>query len=152
MSAGNENGGVKMDLFSKEEQATEVASSGGVVVQLDVFAAIQAHVQWKQRLLKYINGESEEKLDPEVVGSDCRCALGEWIHSEGEEKYGEHAKFQSLKAIHSDFHTHAAEVVFAVDRGESEHALKLLQNGDYPKISNRIKSMLAGLSLEFEFT
>lgn len=140
-----------METFSKGHQPAGIAANGGVVVQLDVFAAIQAHVQWKQRLLKYINGESEEKLEPEVVGNDCLCALGQWIYSEGEKKYGEHAKFQALKAIHSDFHSHAAEVVFAVDRGENDYALKLLQNGTYPKISNRIKSILAGLSLEFDF-
>lgn len=118
---------------------------------LDVFAAIQAHVQWKQRLLHYIHGESEEKLEPEVVGSDCTCSLGQWIYSRGEAKYGEHPKFQSLKAIHADFHAYAADVVVAVHRGEREHALRLLQNGEYPRVSNRIKSMLAGLSLEFDF-
>lgn len=128
------------------------AAEAGVVVQLDVFAAIQAHVQWKQRLLKYIHGDSDETLDPEIVGSDCHCELGKWIHSEGESKYGEHAKFRSLKDVHSDFHAHAAEVVHAVHRGEHDAALKLLQYGDYSKVSNRIKSMLAGLSLEFDFS
>jgi len=121
-------------------------------LQLDVFAAIQAHVQWKLRLQHYIDGDGEERLDPEVVGSDCRCALGQWIYGHGEERYGDHHKFQSLKKIHADFHTYAADVVRAVHNGEREHALRLLQQGEYPKVSNRIKSMLAGLSLEFDFS
>ncbi len=120
--------------------------------QLDVFAAIQAHVQWKQRLLNYINGRSEEQLDPEVVGSDCLCALGRWIYGHGSQHYGKHPNFLSLKSVHADFHGHAAEVVQAVDRGETKQALRLLQSGDYPRASNRIKSMLAGLSLEFDFS
>ena len=119
---------------------------------LDVCAAIQAHVQWKQRLLAYIRGEGDEKLDPEVVGSDCICALGQWIYGAGGVHYGEHPKFQSLKSIHTDFHRYAADVVIAVHRGDEVHALKLLQHGEYPKVSNRIKSMLAGLSLEFDFS
>lgn len=125
--------------------------NGEATQELDVFAAIQAHVQWKQRLLKYIEGESDEELDPEVVGSDCRCALGQWIYGYGVAHYGDHEKFQSLKAIHADFHTYAAKVVEAVQEGDPEQAMFLLQKGEYPKVSNRIKSMLAGLSLEFDF-
>lgn len=119
--------------------------------QLDVFAAIQAHVQWKQRLLSYIQGTSEEELDAEKVGSDCLCSLGQWIYGHGGRNYGEHASFTELKNTHADFHTHAAEVVLAVQRGQTEEAMTLLQKGEYPKVSNRIKSMLAKLSLEFDF-
>lgn len=127
-------------------------NGSGDGLQLDVFAAIQAHVQWKQRLLHYIDSDGEERLDPEVVGSDCRCELGQWLYGHGATRYGDHPKFQSLKKIHADFHAYAADVVRAVDNGEREHALRLLQNGEYPKVSNRIKSMLAGLSLEFDFS
>lgn len=119
--------------------------------QLDVVAAIQAHVQWKLKLLAYIHGEGEEKLDPEEVSSDCLCKLGQWIYGHGAESYGDHDKFQSLKAVHADFHRYAGDVVRAVNQGEKEHALHLLQSGEYPKVSNRIKSMLAGISLEFDF-
>lgn len=127
-------------------------SGSGAHEQLDVFAAIQAHVQWKQRLLNYIQGTSEEELDAEKVGSDCLCSLGQWIYGYGGYNYGEHASFTELKDIHADFHLHAAEVVRAVQRGQTEEAMTLLQKGEYPKVSNRIKSMLAKLSLEFDFS
>lgn len=119
--------------------------------RLDVMAAIQAHVQWKLRLQAYIDG-SEEEFDPEVVGSDCLCSLGRWIHGHGEERYGDHPRFLLMKQIHADFHTYAAEVVKAVQRGEQENARNLLLKGEYAKVSNRIKSVLAGLSLEFDFS
>jgi hypothetical protein len=125
--------------------------SGEALQELDVFTAIQSHVQWKLRLLSYIEGTSEEVLEPEVVGSDNLCALGKWIYSHGAEHYGDHPKFQSLKDIHAEFHTYASDVVRAVHSGDKEHALHLLQQGEYPKISNRIKSVLAGLSLESDF-
>jgi hypothetical protein len=141
-----------MALFRDKNKSLQESGTGkDGVAELDISAAIQAHVQWKQRLLSYINGEGEERLDPDVVGSDCLCSLGKWIHGHGAECYGEHPKFLSLKAIHADFHTYAAAVVHAVHRGEKEHALRLLQGGEYPKVSNRIKSMLAGIALEFDF-
>ena len=141
-----------MVVFRDSNKAQADSGSEAAGQQLDVAAAIQAHVQWKLRLLAYINGESEEELDPDVVGSDCLCSLGHWIYGHGADRYGDHPKFLSLKAIHADFHTYAGDVVRAVNDGEKEHALRLLQRGEYPKVSNRIKSMLAGISLEFDFT
>jgi len=126
-------------------------SGGSGHEQLDVFEAIQAHVQWKQRLLGYIHGTGEEVLDPERVGSDCLCSLGQWIYGHGGSHYGGHPRFGELKSLHADFHFHAAEVVRAVHRGQGEDALELLQKGEYAKVSNRIKSMLARLSLELDF-
>jgi hypothetical protein len=143
----------RMALFwGKNKSLQESGTGKDGVADLDISAAILAHVQWKQRLLSYIDGKGEERLDPEVVGSDCLCTLGKWIHGYGSECYGEHPKFLSLKTIHADFHSCAAGVVHAVHHGEKEHALRLLQSGEYPKISNRIKSMLAGIALEFDFS
>ncbi len=133
-----------------DSDSTKVVA--GVTGELDVYNALQAHVQWKQRLLAYINGTSEEQLDAENVGSDCLCALGQWIYGPGGNSYGEHVKFVELKSVHTDFHLLAAEVVRAVQSDQQEQALELLQKGDYPKVSNRIKSMLAKLSLEFDFS
>lgn len=129
-----------------------VEQQNGADEKLDVIAAIQAHVQWKQRLLSYIDGTSDEELDAEKVGSDCLCSLGQWIYGYGGRSFGEHVRFAELKTTHADFHLHAADVVRSVQRGENEEALNLLQKGEYPKVSNRIKSMLAKLSLEFDFS
>lgn len=125
--------------------------NGESPLELDISAAIRAHVKWKQRLVKYIEGESEEVLDPEEVGSDCLCTLGRWIYGHGEAHYGDHPRFELLKSTHADFHAYAADVVNAVHHGDRDHALRLLQKGEYPKVSNRIKSMLAALSLEYDF-
>ena len=42
--------------------------------------AINAHIHWKIRLEKYLDGTSEEKLDPKLVSRDDQCKLGKWIH------------------------------------------------------------------------
>lgn len=139
-----------MALFS--DKASSRSEATEALKLLNVCAAIQAHIQWKQRLQRYIRGESDELLDPGVVGCDKSCALGEWLHSHGELHFGEHEKFRQLKSVHTDFHAYAADVIQAVHSGEQEHAYRLLHNGEYPKVSNRIKSMLAGLSLEFDFS
>lgn len=138
-------------MLRRRAKMTSDGCVGGVLPGLDVMAAIQVHVQWKQRLLAHIRDPQAEPLDPDVVGSDRLCELGQWIHGQGEAKYGEHPGFQTLKAMHAEFHACAADVIHAVERGEQAHALKLLQVGEYPKVSNRIKSMLAGLSLDFDF-
>lgn len=118
---------------------------------LDIVAALLAHLQWKQRLQGYIAGTSEEVLDAEMVACDRSCSLGQWIHGEGGEAYGGAEKFIGLRVTHEAFHRHAAEVVRAVHRGEPREAQRLLTQGEYSRCSNRIKSMLAGLSLRFHF-
>ena len=128
-----------------------MASLHDSCMKLDIFAAIHAHVQWKQRLLHCINGETDEKLDPKQVGSDHQCELGKWLHGSGAEKYSDYPSFDSLKAIHADFHHLAADIVKAAHRGDREGALLLLNHGEYPKVSNRVKSILAAMSLSSDF-
>ncbi len=117
---------------------------------IDIPAAIQAHVLWKLRLQNYINGKGEA-LDAAVVGCDCDCVLGHWIHSEGEEVYGPHPTFREVKAIHAEFHRRAGEVVRAVDNGDRPGAQAILGAQEFLKASEQIKKKLASLFLEFDF-
>lgn len=54
------------------------------VIQADinVMDAINAHVLWKIRLEKYMDGTSEEKLDAKVICQDNQCKLGKWIYGQ----------------------------------------------------------------------
>lgn len=118
--------------------------------ELNFMGAIEAHVRWKVRLEAYINGTSEEQLDPEVVCRDDQCLLGKWIYGGGGAKYGNHPLFPDLKQTHMHFHRSAGEIVRTVDAGDPEKARTLLTSGDYARHSHRIKSELARLSLELE--
>lgn len=119
--------------------------------QLDVLEALLAHVRWKKRLLNYIEEKSEERLDPVTMRCDSACALGQWLHGVGKVIYGEKPLFVELMTLHAEFHRQAAEVVCAVDRGERDRALTLLQQGNYARTSRRLNAVLAKISLEFDF-
>jgi hypothetical protein len=107
---------------------------------------VNGHVMWKQRLQAYLEGNSEEKLDPEVVGRDDQCALGKWIYGDGK-AHEALPHFAKVKEDHAHFHLHAAQVVKLVDAGEREAAEKLL-TGDYNKLSQRLKHEILTLYSE----
>ncbi len=143
-----------MALFSRSAEIqppTPVVMPSATPSGIDIPAAIQAHVGWKIKLQRYLNGTYGEPLDAQVVGADDRCTLGHWIHGEGEERYGHHPLFQEIKTIHAAFHRCAGSVVQCVDHGERERAAAILNQGDFPRYSGQIKSKLAALCLELEF-
>ena len=118
--------------------------------ELNFMDAIEAHVRWKVRLEAYINGTSNEKLDPEQICRDDQCILGKWIYGPGGEKHGDHPKFPGLRETHRSFHLSAGDVVRLVDGGKKGEARDLLCKGAYAKHSNRIKGELARLGLELD--
>ena len=118
--------------------------------ELNFMGAIEAHVRWKIRLEAYINGTSEEHLDPEVVCRDDQCALGKWIYGGGGAKYGNHPLFPVLKQTHTNFHRAAGDIVRTVDAGDKEKARTMLNSGEYARYSHRDKSDLARLSIDLE--
>lgn len=90
---------------------------------------IQAHSEWKNRLLRFMNGTSKENLDPAVIGRDDQCALGKWIHGK-ESALLHHSKhFKELKDHHAHFHKCAAEVVTTVQHGGHEQAKDMIAEG-----------------------
>ncbi|HRY29772.1 MAG TPA: CZB domain-containing protein [Elusimicrobiota bacterium] len=99
--------------------------------------AMQAHVNWKMRLREYCRPNRREELDPAAVGKDNRCALGLWIHGEGEGKYGNSSEFKNLVTAHAEFHRAASQVVELVNGGKVEEGLKIL---DDPQSTFRSKT------------
>ena len=119
--------------------------------QLDVLEALLAHVRVKKRLLNYIEGHAEEPLEAEAMHRDGDCALGQWLQGEGGTIYADNPLVDELRCRHGEFHHQAAEIVRAVDRGEREWAMELLQHGSYASTSRRMNALLARISLDFEF-
>ena len=115
---------------------------------MNLFDAINAHVVWKIRLRKHIDGISEEVLDPEVVGCDDKCSLGQWIYGPGG-KHGGLPLFQQVRVQHAHFHRCAAEIITATDEGQKETAERLLRD-DYGQLSHMIVKSLTKLSMELE--
>lgn len=64
--------------------------------EINLFDAMQAHANWKKRLMDYIEGNSQEDLQPHNVCVDNRCTLGIWIHGHGKARFGEYPLFLQL--------------------------------------------------------
>jgi hypothetical protein len=95
---------------------------------MDFDAAIKAHKDWRYRLLTFVAGTSKEKLDPDVIACDDKCALGKWIHGSCRPAMGHDKRCQSLVTSHANFHRSAGEVVRQKLGGDQKSAMKSLKS------------------------
>lgn len=125
---------LKMDSAKKAEIRDEI----------DLSQAVQAHISWKLRLQNYLDGKSDEALDPMVIGCDDKCELGKWIHGPGANHFHALEHFHQLREDHARFHYVAANVVQNVQA--SDHAAaKAILEGEYPRISRKVVLALTEL-------
>ena len=115
-----------------------------VPAELDVDAAINAHVRWKARLMDYLEGRLPVGLDPDVIRRDDYSALGRWLHGVGADLLGPHPAYPLLMARHRYFHEQAAEMVQWAQQGEWDHVVAIL-NGRYRFASNQIVLLLKSI-------
>jgi len=108
------------------------------------YHAVEAHIKWKIRLQKHLDGTSEEKLNPDVICLDNQCALGKWIYGDGQ-GYQNMEGFEDLRLTHADFHKCASEVVRKADSGEKNEAENIFKN-DYALLSKNITRMLVKMN------
>ena len=113
---------------------------------MDWLGIISAHVLWKKRLLAMLEGSGDETLDPEVVGMDDKCALGKWIYGDGQ-AFSKSASYETVRAMHAEFHRLAAEVVRLHQAGKTTQAEQLLQR-EYSRHSEKLKHRILALSHE----
>ena len=137
-AAGAEAATAETEPAPADAQAAEV---GG----LNFMTAIDAHMKWKIRLESYINGTSGEDLKVEAISRDDQCPLGQWIYGDGGERFGAIQTFGDMKAMHAHFHNCAGNVLAAAQGGHKEEALRMLDQGDYVRASERVKMQLARL-------
>lgn len=83
---------------------------------MDHQGAIQSHNNWKLKLTAYLR-DPDGTLNPDHLGSDCRCSLGQWIYGRGMQ-YCDLPEFVNLKSEHARFHRCAGELVTRADLGE----------------------------------
>lgn len=110
--------------------------------------AIQAHSDWKLRLLKAATG-GEEVLDAVKIGQDCNCLLGKWLHGDGEKQFGSLSSFRVCIKNHAEFHLQASKVATMINAGRSDEARKMLDRGTpYSEISLQVVLAIRGLQRE----
>lgn len=117
--------------------------------EIDLFEAMNAHANWKKRLMDYVEGSSSENLEPHNISVDNKCVLGIWIHGRGKAHFGEYPLFQQLVEEHAKFHYQASKVVEAHLAGDDVLAQKLLTES-FIKQSRKTVNCLAKLNAEIE--
>lgn len=113
--------------------------------EINIPDAVLAHVNWKVRLQKYIDGKSDEQLDPMLICRDDQCDLGKWIHGPATNRFHADKSFHTLRADHAQFHYVAANVVRYVQENDRAGAEALLK-GEYARVSHHVVQLLNELN------
>jgi methyl-accepting chemotaxis protein len=107
--------------------------------------AVFAHAQWKRRLRQAIEtGDSEWSV--EEVRADDRCEFGGWLERlPAGKKTSE--RYSSLRALHSEFHEAASEVLELALAGRKQEAGEAMRMGSrFMEVSSRLVRTLSQLS------
>jgi methyl-accepting chemotaxis protein len=105
--------------------------------------SIEAHVQWKIRLLTAVNGG--DVPDRTTAASDSRCELGAWIAGDGKRQYGHDQLFIALQTAHTRFHEEAGRVVELTNAGKRADAKRSILEGDYLARSTEVVRAISAM-------
>lgn len=137
-----------MGIFSRlfGNDSNKKASIRG---EINIIDAINAHMQWKGRLQRCLDGTSDETLDPKLICRDDQCVLGKWIHGPAVNHFSGDAEFNTLRADHAQFHIVAGNVVQKVQQNDHTSAMNLF-NGEYVQASRKVIHALTELNKTLE--
>jgi hypothetical protein len=136
--------GVFMGFFSMLF-GSSASKKTNIKDEINIMEAINAHIKWKIRLDKYVEGTSEEKLDSTVICRDDQCVLGKWIHGPAEEHFQGDDGLKMLREDHAQFHVIAGKIVASVQANDKVAAEKLLR-GEYMNASRKVVRDLTELN------
>jgi len=114
---------------------SNVVAKGNSDTKFSFADATQAHIKWKNRLVNYVSGNSDEHLEVDKVCRDDQCPLGGWIYGEAR-KHAHLREFKELKTAHAEFHQSVGNIVQHVHDNKQAEARKLL-GADFSKTSKR---------------
>ena len=137
--------------MTTRHEVPPVRDTSGKGVEFDIGAAIEWHQDWKLRLRAVIEGRSQERLDPRVIGRDDQCELGKWIHTAGARQFGSRRKFADLRARHAYFHVCAGRILTLALSGQQDAAvIEIGPTGEFSRISRDVTSDLRALTLRLD--
>jgi hypothetical protein len=110
--------------------------------------AIDAHLEWKHRLISSLGNPGAESLIPDDIRLDTRCELGQWIHGAGNKRYRKFPAFTELREKHAEFHLLAHRIV-ELSQSQQHEAAQALMKGDFQQTSMAIVSRIRHLSTLF---
>jgi hypothetical protein len=93
----------------------------------EINAAIQAHDEWKERLLAAVEAGSSD-LHPDQVREDGLCVFGQWLASAAADLRAS-LHYERVRDLHAQFHRAAADVLALALSGKGPQALTSLEFG-----------------------
>ncbi len=113
-------------------------------------SAIQAHSNWKLRLVAHCEGKATDKLDMHGLMKDDLCELGKWLHDPSQ-KYAADPKFPELVKAHALFHRAAGTVAAMIISGKRAEALVQINSreSDFGKLSIAVVGLLMGFRTRY---
>lgn len=132
-------------LFGHDEEKEAIRVREAIRSEINIPECIDAHMKWKGRLQKYLDGTSEEQLDPMVVCRDDQCTLGKWIHGPALTYFHGDESFHKLRADHATFHFVAGTVVKKIQENDFAGSEALMRS-DYARASREVIQDLTELN------
>lgn len=114
----------------------------GLRDRLNIVAAAEAHVVWKNRLGSLVHGVSHEPLGAALLGQDGICQLGALINGAAFEAFRDMEAFWQLSEAHQKFHQLASVVIEKLQDGDVGGAESLFEN----EYSLACRDVIASLS------
>jgi hypothetical protein len=141
-----------MGFFSKlfgQDDGQRANIQAAIRSEIDIGECVVAHMKWKGRLQSYVEGTSEEMLDPMVICRDDQCALGKWIHGPALTYFHSDKSFHQLRSNHAQFHFVAGNVVKMVQENNRKGAEGVLSS-EYARVSRNVIRDLGELNKHLE--
>jgi len=113
----------------------------GLRDRLNIIAAAEAHVVWKNRLGNHVRGVSHEPLGAALLGQDGICQLGRLINGTALAAFHEKDAYRQLRVAHEQFHRLALVVVDKLKAGDHTGATALFENEYSHALHNILQSL-----------
>jgi len=108
--------------------------------RLDLLAAAQAHVLWKNRLEHCVRGD--EPLETVFIGQKGVCKLGNWINGPVFRSYCDQNEYRQLTEAHQQFHRCSDLIIEKLKSGDREGAGTIFSN----EYSQSLRSIIHSLT------
>jgi methyl-accepting chemotaxis protein len=111
---------------------------------MDAKEIIAAHRGWKDKFRTAM--ATREILDLDIIGSDCCCEFGHWLHTDARREFGHLAAYQDCVDCHAEFHVEAARVAILINQGRLFIADRMMAAGTpYATLSERLSMSVIAL-------
>lgn len=138
-----------MGFFSSLlKSSTFFESEDTVKTIMPLVQVISAHVNWKNRLNKFVEGTLGYNLDPEVLAQANDTELGRWILQTDLMVLSD-SKKEMLKKMHQanvDLHQVASRIAQFIHSGKRDEIAG--ENEKFKKLSNEVMYLMVDFSKE----